>query len=70
MEWVIYVASAIVCVAAGWFAHMLWFKLYYNKYMVKTNRSFMIVNLKHLHEAFDYFSNEEYEEDFIIEGDK
>lgn len=70
MNILLYVIGGIVCVTAGWFAHMLWFKLYYRRFMVKTNKSFMIVNLNHLHEAFDYFSNEEYEEDFIIEGDK
>lgn len=70
MELMLYVIGAVVFSVAGWFAHMLWFKIYYNKFMVKTTNSFMIVNLKHLHEAFDYISNKEYEEDFIIEGEK
>lgn len=66
MDILLYVAVGLISAVLGWVGHVVWFSLYYRRFMVRTTRRFMVVNLDNIREAF--YNPEDNEEDFIVTG--
>lgn len=66
MNILLYVAVGLISAVLGWVGHVVWFSLYYRRFMVRTTYRFMVVNLDNIREAF--YDHEDNEEDFIVTG--